>query len=230
MENIAIGALGWLHPKWDETFYPEEMPTDWKLDFYSNQFSTCLLPIEQFMMLGDDQVEEIVEALEGEDFFIYLMFEQLNSVQKIVMDDLLSRITAMKPFIKGALFHSDFEQSDLSNAALCLAYFKEHQLKMTWFGSKEAFLYSLKKGDWSCHGFEDEGAERKMSFWGEPMLWIAQIPETQDQQIALLNGYGASLSEDVLGAPIFFGDPSKNYYADANQLAKLKLVAEFLGL
>ena len=35
---VYFGAAGWNHPGWLETFYPEDMPEDWRLAFYNTQF------------------------------------------------------------------------------------------------------------------------------------------------------------------------------------------------
>lgn len=41
---ILIGACGWQHPTWDETFYPEGLPEDWQLGYYGNEFRVVLVP------------------------------------------------------------------------------------------------------------------------------------------------------------------------------------------
>lgn len=36
--RVLIGACGWLHDHWQDTFYPEDMPADWYLGYYGNEF------------------------------------------------------------------------------------------------------------------------------------------------------------------------------------------------
>lgn len=41
--RIELAAYGWQGPAWS-AFYPEEMPSDWRLDYYSNEFSSLVVP------------------------------------------------------------------------------------------------------------------------------------------------------------------------------------------
>lgn len=43
-ESIRVGACGWQHAHWQGTFYPDDMPGDWRLSYYANEFSTVLVP------------------------------------------------------------------------------------------------------------------------------------------------------------------------------------------
>lgn len=44
LENIVIGAMGWDC----ESFYPEDLPASWRLDYYANHFSAVLVPSSQW--------------------------------------------------------------------------------------------------------------------------------------------------------------------------------------
>ena len=72
MENILVGIQGWLHDRWQGSFYPEDLPADWQLDFYSNQFYCVLIEQEQWLNWTKKQLTEIAENLEDEDFYITL--------------------------------------------------------------------------------------------------------------------------------------------------------------
>lgn len=41
---IAIGAYGWLHPQWDEDFYPDDLPFEWKIGYYGNEYPLAVVP------------------------------------------------------------------------------------------------------------------------------------------------------------------------------------------
>ena len=43
--QLLIGAHGWMHSQWGGTFYPDDLPEDWQLGYYANEFS--LVVIEQ---------------------------------------------------------------------------------------------------------------------------------------------------------------------------------------
>lgn len=42
--HLEIGAVGWRHDSWADTFYPDSLPEDWRLTFYSNEFRCLLVP------------------------------------------------------------------------------------------------------------------------------------------------------------------------------------------
>ncbi len=43
--RVLIGAAGWQHTQWgNEVFYPEDLPEDWYLSFYANEFPLVLVP------------------------------------------------------------------------------------------------------------------------------------------------------------------------------------------
>lgn len=44
---MEIGTVGWLHAGWDGSFYPETMPPEWRLTYYSNEFPCVLVSAEQ---------------------------------------------------------------------------------------------------------------------------------------------------------------------------------------
>jgi len=47
---INAGAYGWCHPHWHGVFYPDDLPAaedeDWRLSYYSNEFSAVLVPCD----------------------------------------------------------------------------------------------------------------------------------------------------------------------------------------
>jgi hypothetical protein len=46
--TISIGSCGLNHEDWVDTFYPEDMPRDWRFEFYAHEFRTLLLPACEF--------------------------------------------------------------------------------------------------------------------------------------------------------------------------------------
>ncbi len=39
-------AVGWDHPAWQGSFYPDDLPADWRLTYYANEVPGVLLFIE----------------------------------------------------------------------------------------------------------------------------------------------------------------------------------------
>ncbi|MEO1766666.1 DUF72 domain-containing protein [Thiobacter aerophilum] len=43
MHFCALGAMGWEHGHWLGAFYPEDLPTEWRLSYYATQFDCVFL-------------------------------------------------------------------------------------------------------------------------------------------------------------------------------------------
>ena len=43
-ENLTVGAYGWRHHHWQTNFYDQDLPEEWQLAFYANEFSSVLIP------------------------------------------------------------------------------------------------------------------------------------------------------------------------------------------
>ncbi len=42
---VLVGAAGWPHPGWRETFFPDDLPAEWEPIYYANEFPVLLLPL-----------------------------------------------------------------------------------------------------------------------------------------------------------------------------------------
>jgi uncharacterized protein YecE (DUF72 family) len=60
-ENLLVGTRGWLHAEWNEQFYPEELPEDWRFCYYSNLIRSVLIPAELWDEVGSEQVRQWAE-------------------------------------------------------------------------------------------------------------------------------------------------------------------------
>ena len=61
---LLIGARGWEHPQWLGTLYPEDLPEEWRLGYYANEFSTVLVPAEAWRGLDCAELTEWAEEVE----------------------------------------------------------------------------------------------------------------------------------------------------------------------
>jgi hypothetical protein len=42
--HCRLGAIGWEHDTWLGSFYPEDLPPEWRLSYYNTRFDCVLLP------------------------------------------------------------------------------------------------------------------------------------------------------------------------------------------
>lgn len=69
--RIDIAALGWDHPEWYGPFFPEDLPEDWRLDYYANEFRAVAVPAAMWQEAGDEEVAAWLDAVpEGFAFFL----------------------------------------------------------------------------------------------------------------------------------------------------------------
>jgi len=69
--DIIVAARGWSHPAWGETFYPVDLPEDWQLAYYSNEFRAVVVPAAEFVSVDPLEVERWVEDVaEGFEFYL----------------------------------------------------------------------------------------------------------------------------------------------------------------
>ena len=62
--RVAIGACGWLHQDWIGDFYPDDLPEDWYLGYYANEFSVVYIPASVWINEADlsDWCEDVSET------------------------------------------------------------------------------------------------------------------------------------------------------------------------
>ncbi len=62
--RVLIGSCGWQYPQWQQSFYDEELPQDWQLGFYANEFPVVYLPADAWLPQDNlqDWQDELVET------------------------------------------------------------------------------------------------------------------------------------------------------------------------
>lgn len=70
-QRLGLGLTGWLDAAWGETYYPEDLPADWRLGYYANEFNCVQLPQAQWCEADDALWAEWLSSV-GDDFRFYL--------------------------------------------------------------------------------------------------------------------------------------------------------------
>ena len=113
--DIIVAAHGWSHPGWAEKFYPEDLPEDWQLSYYSNEFRAVVVPAAAWSTGDPLEIERWVEDV-SEDFVFYLEVVGLQT-------DWAKLAEAVKPMgeqLGGILLRPVEVDADLSMIASCL--------------------------------------------------------------------------------------------------------------
>lgn len=69
--RVVIGAYGWKHSSWFNDFYDEDLPQEWQLGFYANEFPVVYVPATDW--LGDENMDLSQWAEEVADSFRFLL-------------------------------------------------------------------------------------------------------------------------------------------------------------
>ena len=51
--RVVMGTCGWKHKEWLDNFYSDDLPEDWQLGFYSNEFPVVYVPSTQWIDESD---------------------------------------------------------------------------------------------------------------------------------------------------------------------------------
>jgi len=66
---VLIGACGWRHPQWDTSFYPEDLPPEWQLAYYGNEYPVVLIPAG-YWTLDLEKITQQCEESEDRPCFV----------------------------------------------------------------------------------------------------------------------------------------------------------------
>ena len=62
--QLLIGACGWDHADWQDQFYPDDLPEDWRLGYYSNEYRVVLIPAD-YWRRADFSIETLLDNSEA---------------------------------------------------------------------------------------------------------------------------------------------------------------------
>lgn len=94
VKNLTVGAFGWQHSAWQDTYYPEDLPEDWQLDFYSHHFNVVLVPESEWEQASEGDIEQWTEDVsEGFEFLFAVSQASINEAV-IKQLGLVKQITA----------------------------------------------------------------------------------------------------------------------------------------
>jgi len=74
MARVRIGTIGWLFESWDKSYYPEDIPQDWKLGYYANELTAVVVPEDLWGQADHEELEEMAGEVH-EDFGFYFQIK-----------------------------------------------------------------------------------------------------------------------------------------------------------
>ncbi len=97
--GFIMGARGWDHDQWCVDFYPDDLPPEWRLGYYANEFPGVLVP-EAFWsgVAGDEWSDWCDELPDG--FCFYL---ELSTLSAPLLAQLAACQASIGSLLKGVL-------------------------------------------------------------------------------------------------------------------------------
>jgi hypothetical protein len=109
-QSINLGAYGWLHTHWLVSFYPEDLPQDWQLGYYSNEFNTVLVPADYWQNMPPGECEQWLDDVHPDfEFYIECHSRMFESVS---LDDLTRALSLLKPQLSALVFLDEQKMSE----------------------------------------------------------------------------------------------------------------------
>lgn len=68
--RLEVGACGWEYAGWIDDYYPDSLPDDWRLTYYSNEFRRVLIPPDYWQRFGPDVAARWAEDVHADFRFL----------------------------------------------------------------------------------------------------------------------------------------------------------------
>jgi len=79
---IRVGVCGWDQHHWQGVFFPDDLPDDWRLTYYANEFSAVLVPENEWRAADVDFAQWADDV--PDDFKFYLLTRSLSEDDSII--------------------------------------------------------------------------------------------------------------------------------------------------
>ncbi len=78
---VEIGSVGWEHDQWINSYYPEDLPSDWLFSYFSKQFRTVWVTAAELTNKTTGELQEYVDDCD-QGFEFLLEMPEPSEVQK----------------------------------------------------------------------------------------------------------------------------------------------------
>lgn len=69
--GLYIAGYGWQHEDWTGSHYPDDLPPEWRFDYYCNEYRAVLVPPGDWLNASDEELEQwLDDAPDGFRFFL----------------------------------------------------------------------------------------------------------------------------------------------------------------
>lgn len=207
MDNLIIGTYGWNYPEWQDQFYPEDLPSEWFLDYYANFSRLVLVPENewsQWLNSSDPEaaLEELVDCLLDESqLYCSLKFPEVIELGTEQMSDYKNLERIMANLVAWQSLQRGLTQlgrpADGLVMEVCVAAMAEQEVPPTWLVGAIRYL----SGFW--HSVKSQLKVEKISlivnFSGEILSVETQLDSLRAELPYLAYQQGCLVLGDPIG-------------------------------
>lgn len=81
--ELIVTVRGWNHSSWYGSFYPDDLPEDWRLSFFSNEFRAIVVPASEWIDVDPVEIERWVDDTHEEFVFFLEVEDHITNWHKI---------------------------------------------------------------------------------------------------------------------------------------------------
>jgi len=106
MRHIWIASCGCWHSNWDAQFYPDDLPPNWRLCYYSNEFSAIFLQHQEWVAQPTRNIEVWMEDCNDRfEFLLQIEFAQFEANTGL-LDKALENLAIMSSQVSALIFNA----------------------------------------------------------------------------------------------------------------------------
>lgn len=255
-ENLVVGTYGWQTPVVSSEFYPEDLPAEWQLDYYSNFSNLVVVPQEYWMsqlrVEEEDGAEEFEESEELREAFVDALLDESQvflvldctentGVDQVAYTHLCQILDSLDEelSIVGVLFRVQDQVSESRLTEILSEFVNTYQTYTNLYLSlilpaginlavHQNDLSQLATQFDSQFELSAENSNESLCI-GDPVLWIEQLSTDGKQQAQILKTFVDNLPAGKEGAPIVVAGSQNHSSIQMASVQNLKVVSELMG-
>lgn len=110
---LLIGACGWIHSDWFADFYPQDLPADWCLSYYANEFPVVLVTSPEWRLAEAAATRWCEDTDTSFHFVVEIMANTVETLQSQ-----LDRMAGFGERCAGILFRTSLSMEVTAISAL----------------------------------------------------------------------------------------------------------------
>jgi hypothetical protein len=217
--SLLIGACGWSHAAWSGSYYPDDIPPDWRLGYYANEFPVVLVTRAEWQRTDADPQQWCEDSDSSLLFISEVVADNLRDAKPQIQETRLLGERCAGIVWRTTLHNDATGLNELLNGA------NPKLPACVDFGDRlpdEAVISLLKKRQtgWCWHGYDDSSGLRVGSF---SIARIASHDSDLRQLRHLVETCLAAACDDRRVILLFDGNPP-----EVERIQKAEMILELL--